>query len=599
MMVDDNDTMYVAYGSGTHSVAQLSADGLSQVKTQTVFTDPSSTGTTEGNRMYKVNGNYYILVDHPANAEYVLKSTNGPFGPYTEQPLLNNIGTPIVGGGVPHQGGIVQTQNGDWYYMAFVDSYPGGRVPVLAPIKFDANGWPVLQTVNGAWGTSYPYPNVPAPAQQVKPPTGVDTFAGTALGPEWEWNHNPDTSKFSVNNGLTLQTATVTNDLYSARNTLTHRILGPQSTATIPLDYSGMHDGDRSGLAMFRDSSAWIGIKRDNGATRLVMENNITMDGSWNTTNTGSEAASTPISGGNIWLRVGADITPGSGKQAHFSYSTDGVNFTSFGPAFTMNNSWQYFIGYRFGIFNYATTALGGSVKVGQFALTAPGSSTNTVTVTNPGSQSGTAGTAISGLQIHAADSASGQTLTYSATGLPPGLSLSSSGLISGTPTTAGSFSTVVTATDTTGASGSAGFTWTISGTSTGNTGPLHAVGAGKCLDDPNSTTTLGTQQQIYTCSGGAGQTWTHNSSNELTVTVGGTTLCLDANAKGTTNGTKAIVYSCNGQPNQQWTINSNGSITGVQSGLCLDVSGASTANGAVVQLWSCNGQSNQQWTLG
>jgi beta-xylosidase len=374
MMVDDNDTMYVAYGSGTHSVAQLSADGLSQVKTQTVFTDPASTGTTEGNRMYKVNGNYYILVDHPANAEYVLKSTNGPFGPYTEQPLLNNIGTPIVGGGVPHQGGIVQTQNGDWYYMAFVDSYPGGRVPVLAPIKWDANGWPVLQTVNGAWGTSYPYPNVPAPANQVKPPTGVDTFAGTALGPEWEWNHNPDTTKFSVNNGLTLQTATVTNDLYSARNTLTHRILGPQSTATISLDYSGMHDGDRAGLAMFRDSSAWIGVKRDNGATRLVMENNITMDTNWNTTNTGSDAASTAVSGGTIWLRVNADITPGTGRQAHFSYSTDGVTFTPFGPAFTMDTDWQYFMGYRFGIFNYATTALGGSVKVGQFALTVPGS---------------------------------------------------------------------------------------------------------------------------------------------------------------------------------------------------------------------------------
>jgi subtilase family serine protease len=86
----------------------------------------------------------------------------------------------------------------------------------------------------------------------------------------------------------------------------------------------------------------------------------------------------------------------------------------------------------------------------------------NTVTVTNPGNQTGTVGTAVS-LQISATDSASGQTLTYSATGLPAGLSISSSGLISGTPTTAGSFSVTVTATDTTGASGSASFTWTIS----------------------------------------------------------------------------------------------------------------------------------------
>ncbi|HJP74257.1 MAG TPA: arabinofuranosidase catalytic domain-containing protein [Pseudonocardiaceae bacterium] len=136
-------------------------------------------------------------------------------------------------------------------------------------------------------------------------------------------------------------------------------------------------------------------------------------------------------------------------------------------------------------------------------------------------------------------------------------------------------------------------------GSSGGNTGALHAVGAGKCLDDPNSTTTLGTQQQIWDCNGAPNQAWTHTSSNQLTVTVGGSTLCLDANGQGTSQGTKVIVWSCNGQPNQQWNVNSNGTVTGAQSGLCLDVSGASTADGALVQLWGCNGQSNQQWTLG
>ncbi len=141
----------------------------------------------------------------------------------------------------------------------------------------------------------------------------------------------------------------------------------------------------------------------------------------------------------------------------------------------------------------------------------------------------------------------------------------------------------------------------TPGGTSTGggNSGPLHAVGAGKCLDDPNSTTTQGTQMQIYTCTGTANQTWTKTSSGQITVTVSGQTFCLDANAQGTTNGTKVIIWSCNGQVNQQWNFNANGTITGVQSGLCLDVTGASTANGALVELWSCNGGSNQQWTLG
>jgi endo-1,4-beta-xylanase len=136
------------------------------------------------------------------------------------------------------------------------------------------------------------------------------------------------------------------------------------------------------------------------------------------------------------------------------------------------------------------------------------------------------------------------------------------------------------------------------SGGGGGTSGALHAVGAGKCLDDPNSSSTGGTQLQIWDCSGAANQTWTHNSSNELTLTVGGSTLCLDANAKGTTPGTKVIIWSCNGQTNQQWTFSGNGTVTGVQSGLCLDVTEASTANGALAELWTCNGGSNQQWTL-
>jgi endo-1,4-beta-xylanase len=128
-------------------------------------------------------------------------------------------------------------------------------------------------------------------------------------------------------------------------------------------------------------------------------------------------------------------------------------------------------------------------------------------------------------------------------------------------------------------------------------TGPLHAVGAGKCLEVPNSSTTPGTQLQIRSCSGGANQTFTRSTSGELSVYNGAD--CLDANGRGTSAGTKVIIWSCNGQTNQQWNINADGTVTGVQSGLCLDVSGASTADGAPVQLWTCSGASNQHWTFG
>ncbi|WP_406010805.1 M4 family metallopeptidase [Streptomyces sp. NBC_00637] len=114
------------------------------------------------------------------------------------------------------------------------------------------------------------------------------------------------------------------------------------------------------------------------------------------------------------------------------------------------------------------------------------------VSVTNPGSQSATVGTAVS-LQISASSTNSGS-LTYSASGLPAGLSISSStGLISGTPTTAGSSSTTVTVTDSTGATGTAAFTWTVSSSGGGSCTATQLLGnAGFESGSTTWTTTSG-----------------------------------------------------------------------------------------------------------
>ncbi|WP_051710928.1 RICIN domain-containing protein [Streptomyces sp. NRRL S-350] len=128
-------------------------------------------------------------------------------------------------------------------------------------------------------------------------------------------------------------------------------------------------------------------------------------------------------------------------------------------------------------------------------------------------------------------------------------------------------------------------------------TGPVHAVAAGRCLDVPGASQTNGTAAQIWDCTGNGNQTWTHTTSNRLTVYGGAK--CLDATNNQTTPGTPVAIWDRNGGANQQWVLDSNGTITGVQSGLCLDVTGASTADGAKVELWTCTGQSNQQWKLG
>ena len=370
LLIDDDDTMYVAYGNSEIYVAELSDDGFSEVHTELVYEATEAMGMLEGARFYNIDGGYYIFVTHPADAEYVLRSENGPFGPYTLHPLLDRIGSPVGGSGVPHQGGIVETQNGDWYYMAFIDAYPGGRLPVLAPLIWQDDGWPILDLVDDGWGASYPHPDVP-PHHTTKPLTGIDRFEGNSLGPEWEWNHNPDNAKWSLNNGLILETATVTDDLYRARNTLTHRILGPASTATIALDVSEMADGDQAGLSLLRDRSAWIGVRRSGDVKEIVMVTELTMDENWNTTSTGTVVESVPISNDDdvIWFRAFADIRPGLKQRTQFSYSIDGDSFSPIGDKFSMNKDWHFFMGYRFAVFNFATQKLGGQVIVQSFEL--------------------------------------------------------------------------------------------------------------------------------------------------------------------------------------------------------------------------------------
>jgi subtilase family serine protease len=155
----------------------------------------------------------------------------------------------------------------------------------------------------------------------------------------------------------------------------------------------------------------------------------------------------------------------------------------------------------------------------------------NTVTVTSPGNQTGTVGTAAS-LQIHATDSASGQTLTYSATGLPAGLSISSTtGLISGTPTTAATYSVAVSAKDGTGATGSATFTWTISPTGGGGCTPAQLLGnpgfeTGSAAPWTSTAGVINSNGSGETSHGGSWYAWldgygtTHTDTLSQTVTI-------------------------------------------------------------------------------
>jgi beta-glucosidase len=213
------------------------------------------------------------------------------------------------------------------------------------------------------------------------------------------------------------------------------------------------------------------------------------------------------------------------------------------------------------------------------------------VTITSPGPQEGIAGTAVS-VPVTASDTTSGQTLTFSATGLPAGTSISGSGTISGTPATAGTSTVTVTAKDSAGAFATASFTWTVGPAGAGIASTPLVGYHGLCLDLSADNNTDGTKVEIYTCNGTDGQQWT--AEPDGTIRADGK--CLDVAGGGTANGTLVDLFTCNGSGAQAWQPQAGGALVNPQSGKCLDDTNLSTTPGTQVQIWNCSGAANQSW---
>ncbi len=228
--------------------------------------------------------------------------------------------------------------------------------------------------------------------------------------------------------------------------------------------------------------------------------------------------------------------------------------------------------------------------------LTPTGAAPETVVIDPPGDRTSTVDTPVS-LQLSATDSA-GKPLTFTATGLPAGLSIGATGLVSGTPTTAGTSSVTVTASSGT-ASARTAFTWTIgpflTGTHTLTTG-------GKALDDPDHSTTAGTRLITWTAGGGINQQWqfARQPDGSYTLTNGRSDLCADVTGGSTAAGAAIIQWTCTGAANQRWSItrlaNGSYSVASVNSGLLLTT--ASAADGALVSQQPNTGSPLQQWTI-
>jgi GH25 family lysozyme M1 (1,4-beta-N-acetylmuramidase) len=268
------------------------------------------------------------------------------------------------------------------------------------------------------------------------------------------------------------------------------------------------------------------------------------------------------------------------------------------------------------------------------------------VPLLNPGGRRYLTGSPVDS-QLNLADPVAGQVLTYSGTGLPPGVAISGSGTVTGWPVTPGTFTATVTATDGQVRTSSMSFTWTVN--MPGNVGPVGPVPLdlhGKCLTDVGNSAADGTTAEIWTCNGSAAQAWRYVQdgtlrihSKCLTIQAGaqngwkvrlepctdgarqqwrlaypkavnpslggrpvmlrnrGSGKCLADTSWGKTNGTRVVIWSCTGNRNQAWTL-PPGPVASQIPGKCLDDSGNQTADGTKADIWTCDGSAAQTWRV-
>ena len=386
LFFDEDGTPYVFFGTG--EMCQLTPDlkGVVEGSLRHYFQrEADERGLLEGTRVIKHNGTYYALLishvyapgRHRREVCYRTKDLNGTWEKNTI--LESDFG----GFSYLAQGTIVDTKEGDWYGIMFQDRGGVGRVLTLSPVRW-IDGWPQLGDENGK------VPETMRPYRSGMPETSIvraDEFASSELGLHWQWNHNPIDNAWSLKERpgfLRLKTNRVVENLYLAPNTLTQRMEGPTCSGAVKLDVSKMKDGDCAGLAAFNGDSGVLTIKKQGKKYVLEMsEQKVSLtDREKAVTNVEEKvieivdlsaafkSQTSNLKSQTIWLRLDGDFRPGQHDVANFFYSLDGEKWTQIGTKnYRMIFDYRrFFMGTKFGIFNYATKKNGGYVDVDEFA---------------------------------------------------------------------------------------------------------------------------------------------------------------------------------------------------------------------------------------
>lgn len=331
--------------------------------------------TGEGNKLYKINGMYYlyhnevtqperyrIAMMHRSKYIYGVKEDGTPGtadspGKYEERKLLRNA---VKSDLEPNQGGFVQTPDGKWYFLTQQGKGSGwGRADNLLPVQW-IDGWPIpgvpdsdnIGTIQ--WQAKKPIDGFP-----LVYPQGSDEFNTATLNPIWQWNYQPKPDKYSLTERkgylrLYAYNPLKTDSFFTVGSTLCQRYFkGDTATVTTKIDITNMQDGQEVGLAHFNGGVNYssIGISQNNGIKRLRF------DYDHKITYYDTVAAHVKV----VYLRTAVDAN----LSSHFEYSVDGSHFASLGNQYLLR--WGKYRGDYMGIYNYNNLAEKGFVDIDWF----------------------------------------------------------------------------------------------------------------------------------------------------------------------------------------------------------------------------------------
>jgi beta-xylosidase len=363
LYIDTNGIGYIVTAGGWQSNTTFLT--LNSTFSQVIASTTISNGLgLEGSHVVRRGGYCYVFNSQPATGNFYVSRATNLFGPYTFMKDLDNS----HGG---HQGAIVDMPDGTDYGFIMKDSGTIGRMTYICPIVW-SNSWPVWGFSNapGQVPATAPMPIAGAPAYSIP---SSDDFSSPILGLQWQFNHNPDNSRWSLTarpGFLRLHPTGATNFWY-ARNTLIQKGLGPWSGAAVKLDLSNLQPGDICGLGALGKTNGTIAVTCNSPGSYTLSQNVIVSLDSTRTNLSSTTAATAPYTSTIIYLRLGMDFIQSTGTVL---YSTDGLNWTQLGGQFNIAYDWLTgtFQGEQFAIFCYNPQPGSGYLDVDWFRFTPP-----------------------------------------------------------------------------------------------------------------------------------------------------------------------------------------------------------------------------------